>query len=268
VGLNKGARPHRAAMPKRGLPAKSLLLMPHRVALALQQDGWVLRAESIWHKLNLTPATCADLYRAQIDAGAAVATHRQLLSGARTFLRWCVRQRLLSADPAADVRPVGKPRAGKQQLRIDEARRLIGVCLGHAREGDRAAAAILVIAFTGRRLREVTTRPVRDLDDGGRVLWMPPSSTTKRRPASVAIPEPVRSVLLRLAEGLAPEAPLFHGGEAPSTHSSWLGRRLHQFCDEAGVIYHTKRTRGRPRRPRSEPIADRLASDRFPRSLP
>lgn len=60
VGLNKGARPHRTSMPKQGLPAKSLLLMPHRVALALQQDGWVLRQEIIWHKRNPLPESVQD----------------------------------------------------------------------------------------------------------------------------------------------------------------------------------------------------------------
>ena len=42
--------------PKR----KDLMLMPARVALALQQDGWYVRSEIIWEKLNSKPEAAAD----------------------------------------------------------------------------------------------------------------------------------------------------------------------------------------------------------------
>lgn len=35
-----------------GRPAKSLLMIPARVAIALQDDGWLLRSEIIWRKTN------------------------------------------------------------------------------------------------------------------------------------------------------------------------------------------------------------------------
>src|SRR5438309_1900454 len=34
-----------------------LLGMPWRVALALQDDGWILRSDIIWHKLNAMPSS-------------------------------------------------------------------------------------------------------------------------------------------------------------------------------------------------------------------
>lgn len=40
-----------------GLPAGSQLLMPHRVALALQADGWVLRDTVIWSKRSPMPSS-------------------------------------------------------------------------------------------------------------------------------------------------------------------------------------------------------------------
>lgn len=43
-----------------GLPAKSLLGMPWRVALALQDDGWLLRSCIIWHKPNAVPESVRD----------------------------------------------------------------------------------------------------------------------------------------------------------------------------------------------------------------
>jgi site-specific DNA-methyltransferase (cytosine-N4-specific) len=41
-------------------PAKNLLGVPWRVALTLQQDGWILRSEVIWHKPNAMPESVQD----------------------------------------------------------------------------------------------------------------------------------------------------------------------------------------------------------------
>lgn len=43
-----------------GLPAKSLMGMPWRLALALQDDGWLLRQDIIWHKPNPMPESVRD----------------------------------------------------------------------------------------------------------------------------------------------------------------------------------------------------------------
>lgn len=43
-----------------GLPAKSLIGIPWRVAFALQDDGWVLRSDIIWHKPNPMPESVED----------------------------------------------------------------------------------------------------------------------------------------------------------------------------------------------------------------
>ncbi len=40
--------------------AKQLLMMPARVALALQADGWWLRSEIVWHKSNPMPESVRD----------------------------------------------------------------------------------------------------------------------------------------------------------------------------------------------------------------
>ncbi len=41
-------------------PAKSLLGIPWRLAFALQDDGWILRSEIIWHKPNGMPESVTD----------------------------------------------------------------------------------------------------------------------------------------------------------------------------------------------------------------
>jgi site-specific DNA-methyltransferase (cytosine-N4-specific) len=43
-----------------GLPSKNLLMIPARVAIALQDDGWILRSEIIWAKRNLMPEAVTD----------------------------------------------------------------------------------------------------------------------------------------------------------------------------------------------------------------
>ena len=43
-----------------GLQSKNLMMMPSRVALALQADGWILRSEIIWAKPNPMPESVTD----------------------------------------------------------------------------------------------------------------------------------------------------------------------------------------------------------------
>lgn len=43
-----------------GLKHKDLLLMPHRVALALQKDGWYVRMDIVWDKANPMPESVTD----------------------------------------------------------------------------------------------------------------------------------------------------------------------------------------------------------------
>ncbi len=43
-----------------GLAPKNLLMIPARVAIALQDDGWYLRSEIIWHKPNAMPESAKD----------------------------------------------------------------------------------------------------------------------------------------------------------------------------------------------------------------
>ena len=42
------------------LKNKDLCLLPARIAIALQEDGWYIRSEIIWHKPNPMPESCKD----------------------------------------------------------------------------------------------------------------------------------------------------------------------------------------------------------------
>jgi DNA modification methylase len=47
-------------MPLKGFKPKDLILMPARIALALQSDGWWLRSEIVWAKPNPMPESVTD----------------------------------------------------------------------------------------------------------------------------------------------------------------------------------------------------------------
>lgn len=50
----------RRACAKLGMKPKDLCMIPARVALALQADGWYLRSDIIWHKPNPMPESVTD----------------------------------------------------------------------------------------------------------------------------------------------------------------------------------------------------------------
>ncbi len=60
-----GGRAHSDVLPGRvntaaGIGMKQLLGIPWRVAFALQDDGWVLRNDIVWHKPNAMPESATD----------------------------------------------------------------------------------------------------------------------------------------------------------------------------------------------------------------
>lgn len=62
-GFNKNARlddANKSIRLKRPMPPKNLLGLPWRLAFALQDDGWFLRCDIIWHKPNPMPESCKD----------------------------------------------------------------------------------------------------------------------------------------------------------------------------------------------------------------
>lgn len=65
-GANRGERANRRIVPgervnlNTGIAAKNLLLIPARVALALQSDGWIVRSDVIWSKPNCMPESVTD----------------------------------------------------------------------------------------------------------------------------------------------------------------------------------------------------------------
>jgi integrase len=83
-------------------------------------------------------------------------------------------------------------------------------------------------------------RDVRDLDDGGRLLWIYRTKTVAavRR---LNIPDELRVLLLRLAEGEAPDAPLFTRDDGSRATRHWAYHHVKRICREAKVLEQAPR---------------------------
>jgi len=162
----------------------------------------------------------------------AVDSHHSMLRTTKTFYKWLVATQQIKVSPFAEVRYVGRPKRGKTQLRIDEARKLVAVALEHASNRKVAPAAILMQIFLGLRPTESVVRAVRDLDDEGRMLWVPfgKTSNAKRR---LQVPETLRQVLLLHAEGKSADDPLLGPLHEPEHNRDLIYYNLRKLCQEA-----------------------------------
>jgi site-specific DNA-methyltransferase (cytosine-N4-specific) len=90
-----------SALKVNDLPAKNMLGVPWRVAFALQDDGWILRNEIIWHKPNGMPNSVSDRFCAKHE-------HVFLFAGSSRydFNLDAVRERPTTQRPAARRRPI------------------------------------------------------------------------------------------------------------------------------------------------------------------
>ena len=164
----------------------------------------------------------------------AADTHHLLLRRAKHFFKWAVSRKYLTESPFVEIKPIGRPRRGKLQLRIDEARKFVATALARARTLEVGATAALMQIFLALRPTEAVVRIVRDLDDQGRVLWIPYGKTSNAR-RRLQVPEVLREILLHHAHGKPADAPLLGPtGEGMHTRHA-LRHRLHQLCAEADV---------------------------------
>lgn len=135
--------------------------------------------------------------------------HRNTLVEARSFLKWCVvKKKWIPSNPLDGVEGVGKRRHGKEQLRVDEARRWLATAVKYADDGEAGAVAAMMTLLMGLRCCEVVPRVARDVDDGGALLWIPSSKTAAGK-RNLQVPEVLRPYLLELAKHKQPEQLLF-----------------------------------------------------------
>ena len=87
--------------------------------------------------------------------------------------------------------------------------------------------------FGFRRRDRVAVVIARDVDDEGRVLWVP-SGKTKNARRRLKVPDVLRPLLLKLTETTPPGALLFYKGDkVPPTNYFWS--QVRRLCQLAGV---------------------------------
>ena len=185
---------------------------------------------------DLRERRCAELYDVMTKT-VAVDTHRNALAAAKAFGAWCVEQGWIRTNPVDGVKPTGQRNRGKKQLRIDEARKLVDVCIKRANLGDEGAIGALTAFLMGMRASEVTDRVVRDLDDNGRLLWIEVGKT-KRSRRTLEVPAMLRPYLLAFAKDRAPEEQLITRSKSSRGNKHgrhWLLRHVRLLCEEAQV---------------------------------
>ncbi len=63
----QGKRGHLTGGQGNSARAKCKLLIPHRIAIALIDDGWILRNDLVWHKPNGMPESCQDRFSKKFE---------------------------------------------------------------------------------------------------------------------------------------------------------------------------------------------------------
>lgn len=216
---------------QQGLKPRSLNTLDYKLRYFLPVDEPLCtlspqRAEEIYITETQRPSRYGRPVTAQ--------THQSVLRLTKLFFRWAVQRGHLRANPFEGVKTVGKANAGKRQLRVDEARRLYQLLLQAGKTGEPGAIAVLTQLLLGLRSSEVLAREVSDLDDGGRLLWIP-SGKTKNARRRLHVPEALRPLLLGLVKGLPPERLIFGDKHGKQRFHMWLWRQVKLFCKRAGI---------------------------------
>ena len=144
---------------------------------------------------TVTPTHAQRAYSAIVAEGYRPDTHRISLSAAREM--WRALYGRTKPTPWDGVRPVGKRTKGKPQLTIDESRRLLAAALELAEYKPRAISAALCLCLA-MRIGEVAGLKSRDVDDGGRILWVQKGKNTNAR-RLLEVPDVIRPHLVKLA---------------------------------------------------------------------
>ena len=105
--------------------------------------------------------------------------------------------------------------------------------LRRRREGALAALCPLLL---GIRSREILDRQVRDLDDGGRVLWIS-KAKTRAGDRRVLVPDIIRELLLAQVAGRESGARVFgeRRGTGRARSTSWMRNWVDKVCAGAEV---------------------------------
>lgn len=223
--IREALKAYKKYQEAKGNRATSVTTTQHRLKSFFEDDL------TPFHQLTL--AKCRKWYEALV-ARQKSDTHRNALAEARTFLRWCRKQRWLYHDPLEELEPVGKRTHGKPQLQVDQSRLWFAKALELAAGGDPGAVAALMAVLLGLRASEIVRRRVGDLDDEGRLLHVP-TSKTRKGIRTMEVPAILRPHLRALATGRKPDDPLLGQWKGRWHYRDFVRDHVHEICDAAKV---------------------------------
>jgi integrase len=169
-------------------------------------------------------------------ASRARATQIGTLAALQGLVSWAG----LPAGVLEGIEVSGPVSRGKKQLRIDAGRKFVTAAI---EAGDPLAMAAATMAFCGLRPGEVVALVAEDVDDDGRVLWVPGTKTAAAK-REIPVDPQFTPYLVAAARGKAPDAVLFdHVPErrrrghrdANKARKDALLRRVRALCTTAGV---------------------------------
>jgi integrase len=179
---------------------------------------------------RLSPQLAEQLYD---ERTGAVDTHRNGLAVCKAFGVWCVKRKWLKSNPFAEVKGRGRRKKGKKQLRIEESRTVIDVCAERLGFDDGAVCTLAYLLLSTRN-GEVVLADVRDVDDAGRMFWVPDSKTEAGR-RQIEVPAVLQAGLLRLAADRKPDEPLFAHASTRARPQDWAREQVWRICKLARV---------------------------------
>jgi integrase len=171
-------------------------------------------------------------------AGQATDSQLGTRSALQGLLGWALKQRILRRSPELpEVN--GRRHKGKDQLRIDEAKRVVVLVL---KKADRLAIAIVSMLLTGIRPGEAMALKVRDLDDEGTVCGRGGRRKDRRGETDGGGGARATADVERAGAGASRRrVPFPFKSQKPKTtnllksRTDALHRRLRRLCKEAGV---------------------------------
>jgi integrase len=152
---------------------------------------------------ELTAARAKRLYLALVDPerGMAVDTHHNSHREATQLCAWLIKVGWMSSNPFAAVEKIGRKKQGRPQLTANEARAFAAIAVPFAEDGDVAALGGMLCLLLGLGNSEVINRVGRDVDDEGKLLWVPFGKTKARRRV-VEVPPLLREALRRRLDAI------------------------------------------------------------------
>jgi len=159
------------------------------------------------------------------------ATLRNTLNQTRTFWRWLIEgEHLPKVNPWDAVKSDKKVRKGKGKLRLDEFNAFIAAAVA---ERSDASIAALICLLCGLRATEVAQLHSRDVDDGGRLLWVSDEEEDQHLKSedsdrTIIVPAVLRPLLAELAA-------VSRGRLFPGRDRFWVSYHVARLCKVAGI---------------------------------